>query len=153
MTTQDIRWIQRFNNYDKALSQLTKFIEKGELNEFEEQGLIQAFEYTFELAWNTIKDYFEAQGETTIRGSRDAFRMAFQRGLVEDGEIWMAMIQSRILTSHTYNEELAEEIATAIVEKYFPQFVMLHEALSMPQDENQSVQADDDQPMPTDDDQ
>ncbi len=145
MTTQDIRWLQRFNNYDIALTQLTKFIDKGDLNEFEEQGLIQAFEYTFELAWNTIKDYFEAQGETTIRGSRDAFRLAFQRGLIEDGETWMAMIQSRILTSHTYNEELAEEIATAIVEKYFPQFVMLHEALSIPNGNPPLVPTDNDQ--------
>ena len=75
MSVNNIRWIQRLNNYSKALSQLTKFIEKGELNELEKQGLIQAFEYTFELAWNTIKDLFEAQGETGILGSRDAFRM------------------------------------------------------------------------------
>jgi nucleotidyltransferase substrate binding protein (TIGR01987 family) len=137
MCNQDVRWIQRFQNFDKALSQLTRFIEKGDLNEFEEQGLIQSFEYTFELAWNTIKDYFEAQGETTIRGSRDAFRLAFQRNLIEDGETWMSMIRSRTLTSHTYNEELAEKIGSAIVQEYFPQFVKLHETLLMAQDEAQ----------------
>lgn len=125
MTTQDIRWIQRFNHFSKALRQLTKFIEKGALNELEQQGLIQSFEYTYELAWNTLKDYFEDQGETNIHGSRDAFRLAFKRGLIEDGETWMDMIESRTLTSHTYNEDVAEKIAADIVNRYFSEFVTL----------------------------
>ena len=125
MTTQDIRWIQRCNHFNKALSQLRKFIEKGDLNEFEEQGLIQAFEYTYELAWNTIKDYFEEQGEVNINGSRDAFRLAFRRGLIENGETWMDMITNRTLTSHTYNEEVAKQIAMTIVNEYFSEFVLL----------------------------
>ena len=104
---------------------MTKFIEKGALNELEQQGLIQSFEYTYELSWNTIKDYFEFQGETGIYGSRDAYRLAFRRGLIEDGETWMEMIQSRILTSHTYNEEIAEKVGADIVNKYFPEFVTL----------------------------
>ena len=94
MKNQDIRWIQRFENYTKAVRQMTKFIEKGDLNEFEEQGLIQSFEYTYELAWNTLKDLFEQQGESNILGSRDAFRLAFKRGLIENGEIWMKMIKN-----------------------------------------------------------
>ncbi|MCL6583829.1 MAG: nucleotidyltransferase substrate binding protein [bacterium] len=108
-----------------------KFINKGELNELEEQGLIQAFEYTFELAWNTLKDYLEAQGETEIHGSRDTLRLAFRRELIEDGEIWMDMIQSRTLTTHTYNEDLARKIADAIFKQYFPQFVKLHDKFSL----------------------
>lgn len=126
MTAQDIRWVQRLNNFSKALIQLTKFIEKGELNELEKQGLIQAFEYTFELAWNTIRDYFEAQGETGILGSRDAVRLAFKRGLIEDGETWMDMITSRTLTSHTYNEDTAEMIAGKTQSPYFGELVTLH---------------------------
>ena len=125
MTTQDIRWIQRFNHFSKALSQLTRFIEKGVLNELEKQGLIQSFEYTYELAWNTLKDYFEAQGETNIHGSRDVFRLAFRRGMIEDGETWMDMIKSRTLTVHTYDEELAEKIAADITTRYYPEFVTL----------------------------
>jgi len=125
MTTQNIRWIQRLNHFTKALGQLTKFIEKGELNELEKQGLIQSFEYTYELAWNTLKDYFEEQGEINIFGSRDAFRLAFRRDLVEDGETWMDMIESRTLTSHTYNEDVAEKIAADIVNKYFSEFMKL----------------------------
>ena len=125
MTTQEIRWIQRLSHYAKALSQLTKFIEKGRLNELEKQGLIQSFEYTYELAWNTLKDYFESQGETNMHGSRDVFRLAFKRGLIENGETWMDMIKSRILTSHTYNEDVAEIIAADIVNRYFSEFVTL----------------------------
>jgi hypothetical protein len=68
MSQEDIRWIQRFNNFSNALSQLRKFIAKGEMNELEEQGLIQAFEYTYELAWNSIKDYFETQTEEDSPG-------------------------------------------------------------------------------------
>lgn len=125
MTTQDIRWIQRFKHFSMAIAQLTKFIQKGELNELEKQGLIQAFEYTYELAWNTIKDYFDSQGETGLYGSRDAFRLAFKRGLIEDGETWMDMITSRTLSTHTYNETLAEKIADEIINRYFPAFLTL----------------------------
>ena len=129
MNQEDIRWIQRFNNFSKALSQLRKFIAKGELNELEEQGLIQAFEYTYELAWNSIKDYFESQGETNINGSRDAFRLAFRRGIIAEGDVWMDMIKSRTLTSHTYNEDIARQIALDISEKYFLEFDKLHNTL------------------------
>lgn len=128
-SSKDVRWIQRFQNYQRALKQLTKFIEKGNLNELEEQGLIQSFEYTYELAWNTMKDLFEAQGETDILGSRDAFRLAFRRGLVEQGEVWMDMIKKRGLTSHTYNEQVAREITTSIRAVYFPEYVRLAERL------------------------
>ena len=130
MENLDIRWRQRFNNFTKALSQLQKFIDKGkDLNELEEQGLIQAFEYNFELSWNLIKDYYAFQGVTDIQGSRDAFRLAFNRGLIKDGENWMKMIESRVKTSHTYNEETAEEIASAILNTYFFLFVELRSAM------------------------
>lgn len=130
MATTEVRWIQRFNNYSKALGQLTRFLQQDELNDLEKQGLIQAFEYTFELAWNTIKDFFEAQGETGILGSRDAFRLAFNRGLIANGETWMDMITSRTLTSHSYNEETAERIALSVRTQYFGEFVALHARLA-----------------------
>ncbi len=137
MSTQDVRWIQRFTHFATALSQLRKFIQKGKLNELEEQGLIQAFEYTYELAWNTLKDYLEEQGETEIHGSRDAFRLSFQRGLIEDGETWMNMVRSRTLTSHTYNEAIARQIANAVSTQYFPQFEKLHKKFLSLKAENQ----------------
>jgi len=126
MENKDIRWQQRFNNYLKALSQLEKFYDKGEeLNKMEEQGMIKTFEYTYELAWNTIKDFYENQGEAGIQGSRDAFNLAFQRGLISDGETWMQMLKDRNRTSHTYNEETADEISESILTRYFNEFVLL----------------------------
>ncbi len=126
MENKDIRWQQRFNNYLKALSQLEKFYDKGEeLNKMEEQGMIKTFEYTYELAWNTIKDFYENQGEAGIQGSRDAFNLAFQRGLISDGETWMQMLKDRNRTSHTYNEETADEISESILTLYFNEFVLL----------------------------
>jgi nucleotidyltransferase substrate binding protein (TIGR01987 family) len=124
---QDIRWQQRFDSYQKAVSQLTKFIDKGDLNELEEQGLIQAFEYTYELGWNLLKDYLLYQGNPTIFGSRDAIREAFTLGLIADGEGWMKMLQDRNRTTHTYNEEVAAAIAANIRQIYFGLFVALRE--------------------------
>lgn len=131
MTPHDIRWHQRFRNFSKALSQLDKFIAQGyNLNELEEQGLVKSFIYNFELAWNVIKDYYEHQGETGIQGSRDAFRLAFSRGLITEGEPWMEMIQSRQQTSHTYNEAAANEVVTAIRSQYYILFKSLHTGLN-----------------------
>ncbi len=129
MNAFDVRWVQRLSHFSKALGQLSRFIARGELNEFETQGLIQAFEYTYELAWKTLKDYFEAQGETEIHGSRDAFRLAFARGILADGELWMEMIRSRTQTTHTYNEEVAAEIAAAVRGRYHPAFLALEATL------------------------
>ncbi len=121
----DIRWKQRLSNYNKALSQLKKFIDKVDLNELEEQGIIQAFEFTHELAWNLMKNYFEYQGNTNITGSRDATREAFNKGLIEDGEGWMEMIASRNKSSHTYNESVAKEIREKIFKTYYHLFIDL----------------------------
>ena len=126
---KDIRWKQRFSNYIKALNQLTKFIDKNILNDLEMQGLIKAFEYTYELAWNTMKDFLEYQGETDIYGSRDTIRKAFNIGLIEDGEGWMDMLESRNRTSHTYNEETAEEICLEIQQSYYSFFQKLKDKM------------------------
>jgi nucleotidyltransferase substrate binding protein (TIGR01987 family) len=125
----DVRWQQRFQNYQKALNQLRKFIEKGELNALEQQGLIKAFEYTYELAWKVMKDYYEDQGEIGIQGSRDAIRLAFQRGLIEAGDEWMMMIKSRVNSVHTYNQVLAEQVSQDIQNVYFSLFVTFEEKM------------------------
>lgn len=121
----DIRWVQRFNHFKKAMSQLTKFMQKTELNELEEQGLIQAFEYTHELAWKVQKDFLESQGVPELFGAKNVAREAFKTGLIADGDIWMRMIESRNLTSHTYNEETTTQILTAIKGEYFGAFQSL----------------------------
>lgn len=128
MNHQDIRWQQRFSNYKKALQQLQSAVElrnQRALSNLEKQGVIQAFEFTHELAWNVLKDYLQDQGNQNIKGSKDATREAFKVELIADGEQWMAMIQSRNVSSHTYNEHLAEELVDIIVKQYFPLFVEL----------------------------
>ncbi len=130
MDEKEVRWQQRFANFLKALSQLAKFVKKGEhLNELEETGMIKAFEYTYELAWNTIKDFYESQGEAGIQGSKDAIQMAFKRGLIKDGDAWMAMLKDRIRTSHIYDEAIANEIAANILAEYFGLYLELKEEL------------------------
>ena len=92
-----------------------------ELSDLEKQGVIQAFEFTWELAWNLLKDYLNWQGETEITGARDAIRESFKRGLIEEGQVWMAMLQDRNRTSHTYNESTMREILASIEASYQPQ--------------------------------
>jgi nucleotidyltransferase substrate binding protein (TIGR01987 family) len=129
MSSQDIRWKQRFQNFEKAnlllQSAVDLYHQKG-LSELEMQGLIQRFEFTHELAWNVIKEFFDYQGNTEISGSRDATREAFNKGLIEDGESWMEMIKSRNKSSHTYNENVAKELVGQIVNVYGKLFSDFH---------------------------
>lgn len=129
MADQDIRWQQRFNHYKKALAQLTKFLQRNALNELEEQGLIQAFEYTHELAWKTLSDFIKNQGTMEIFGSKDATREAYHLNLIDNGEVWMEMIKSRNMTSHTYNEETTKKIINAIIKDYHVAFIKLQNRL------------------------
>jgi nucleotidyltransferase substrate binding protein (TIGR01987 family) len=131
----DIRWHQRLANYTRALGQLQQAValsRQRELSDLERQGLIKAFEFTQELAWNVMKDYFEYQGGSAITGSRDAIREAFRQDLVSDGEAWMETIVSRNRAAHTYNETVAREIADQVVGSYlglFEAFAARMEAL------------------------
>jgi len=130
---EDIRWQQRFNNFTKALAQLGEAValaQERPLSKLEEQGLIQGFEFTHELAWKTLKDFLENRGIQDLYGSKDATRHAFKVGLIEKGQIWMNMIQSRNLTSHTYNEAIAAQISAAILGDYFSEFEALHNKLA-----------------------
>lgn len=133
MTKADIRWQQRLANYRRALQQLRDAVclaAERPLSQLEKQGLIQAFEFTHELAWKTLKDFFVFQGNQEIYGSRDATREAFNVGMVEDGEVWMDMIGSRNKTSHTYNQAVAEEIIEAILQRYILEFESLDKRLT-----------------------
>lgn len=138
MSGEDIRWEQRFSNFNKALDKLSQAIdfvkyesdgqnpdmENGEiLDEIVREGVIQRFEYTWELAWNVMKDYSIFQGELSVTGSRDAIKFAFQAGLIRNGDLWMEMIKSRQKTSHTYNEETAQDIYLKIINEYYDAFI------------------------------
>lgn len=124
----DIRWKQRFSNFTRAVSQLTEFIEKGELNKFEVQGLIQCFEYTFELAWKTLKDYLEIQG-FDINSPRSAIQTAFQAQLVQNGHIWIDALEKRNLMAHAYDEKLAKEAEMLIKNNYYQMIIGLYKTL------------------------
>ena len=105
MKNQDILWVQRLQNFKQAFQQLSAAVElaaERELSELEQQGLIHAFEFTHELAWNTLKNFLESRGNAKIFGSRDATRAAFTAGLIVDGSAWMKMIESRNKSTHTY---------------------------------------------------
>ena len=130
---EDIRWKQRFQNYKKALVTLKNAVELAasrSLSDLEKQGMIQGFEFTFELAWNVMKDYLREQGIAGIDGSRDTVRHAFKNDLIEDGQVWMDMIKDRNLASHVYDEKTAEALVTAIISIYYPLFNILAEKMN-----------------------
>lgn len=146
---EDIRWQQRFNNYNRALAKLSNNIHYIK-NQFDQlnfendevykdivlsiedifkQGLIQSFEFTHELAWKVMQDFAKDQGQTEIRGSKDATRYAAQVNLITDGHTWMDMILSRNESSHTYNEAIANEIFITIITKYHPLLLSFKEKI------------------------
>lgn len=127
---KDIRWQQRFSNFLKAYKQLEIAVDMEEYTDLEREGLIQRFEYTYELAWLTVKDYLEDQGYQNITGSKDAIRLAYQAGLIADAEEWLEMVESRKLTTHTYDEETAIQIADKIKEEYSYMFSRLAASLN-----------------------
>ena len=129
---EDFRWIQRANHFDSAFAELKEAVElarQRRLSKLESQGLIQGFEYTHELAWNTLKDYFKDSGVEGIHGSVEATRIAFREGVIENGEVWMDMIKKRNPTSHAYNKEVATEVVSAILDQYFSEFQLFQNKL------------------------
>lgn len=125
---EDIRWKQRFQNFDKAFSMLSEFMAKGDLNKFEEQGLVQCFEYTFELSWKTMTDYLELSG-FSVKSPRETIQTAFQNGMIADGHTWIDALDKRNIMAHTYNETTAREAVDLIRTKYFPLLEQLHALL------------------------
>lgn len=127
---EDIRWQQRFSNYQKALMRLSEAVDvlnsQDIVNVLEltllKEGLIQRFEYTHELAWKVMKDYLEYQGYVDIRGSRDAIRKSLELNIISDRR-WMSTIEARNLTSHNYDDATAENIYGEIIEVYYPLFI------------------------------
>ena len=130
---EDIRWKQRFQNFQKAVATVKNAVELAasrELSLLEKQGLIQGFEFTFELAWNVMKDYLNEEGINDIIGSKSAIRHAFNKGLIGDGQVWMDMIEARNISSHTYDEETAEKIFRKITGSFYKQFMIFAETMN-----------------------
>ena len=121
--TEEIRWQYRFTNFSHAFFLLEEALEEGveALNELEREGVIQRFEYTFELAWNTLKDRMEYDGVglTTVT-PRNVIREAFRARLIGDGEAWIDMLNDRNLMSHTYDSARFEQVIRNIICRYLP---------------------------------
>ena len=136
---KDIRWLQRFSNLKKAFQKLKEAVEIESLSELESEGLIQRFEYTYELAWKTLQDLLEAKGYLDVKGPTPVIQQSFQDGYIVDGDGWMKLKKSRENTSHTYNKEVAKEIVETIISSYFRLFEELilrleHEAAGTKQE-------------------
>jgi nucleotidyltransferase substrate binding protein (TIGR01987 family) len=119
MTEQDIRWQQRYRQFNRAYLLLVHAIAIESPNIVERAGLIQFFEMAFELSWKLLKDYQQAEG-FEVNSPRAAIKLAFQNGIVDDGHAWIQALEDRNLTTHTYNEETAQQVEQKIREMYFP---------------------------------
>lgn len=126
---KDIRWKQRFENFDKSYKLLNKYTKQPITTELERAGIIQFFEMTFELAWKVLKDYLEAQ-EYLVKSPRETVKQAFQIGLIDNGHVWMDALSNRNLTTHTYDEELANKMTNEIITMYLPELDKMYEKLS-----------------------
>jgi len=119
MNQKEIRWRQRFENFEKAYRQFDAAItDFSKLSILEKEGLIQRFEYTFELAWKTLKDYLESQG-IPVSFPREVIKSAFHYGLIKDGDVWMDMLEKRNLMAHTYDEARFHFALKKIKEEYY----------------------------------
>ena len=125
---KQIRWQERLTNLTKASEQLSKGIAIQKPSDIEQQGIIQSFEFTFELCWKTLKDYLESQGVLT-QFPRDVIKKSFHHELIEDGEAWMQMLEDRNLLAHTCNEELANEAYKKIKNNYYQALLQVYEKL------------------------
>ena len=127
--SKEIRWQQRFDNFSRAYSQLSTVVERvASLSDLEKEGMIQRFEYTFELAWKTLKDYLASQA-VEASFPREVIKQGFHYDLIDNGEIWMDMLTKRNVLAHTYNEENFRQAVDLIVHQYFSEMQKLHTLL------------------------
>lgn len=125
---KDIRWKQRFENYEKSFLLLEKYSNQPISTELERAGIIQFFEMTFELAWKVLKDYLEAQGYL-VKSPRETIKQAYQIELINDGHVWLDALAKRNLTTHTYDDALADKLVKEIKLEFLPELKNLYEKL------------------------
>jgi nucleotidyltransferase substrate binding protein (TIGR01987 family) len=129
---KDIRWLQRLDSYNKAFKKMKEVVENKDyknLSDLEQEGLIQRFEYTFELAWKVMKDLLQEEGYVDIKSPNDTLRQAFNDGYIKDNDKWRRMANARNITSHTYDENDAKEVIYGIYNDYYPLFKDLYNTL------------------------
>jgi nucleotidyltransferase substrate binding protein (TIGR01987 family) len=128
----DIRWKQRFENFEKAYNTFNRMVDRHSKTPDDEavkMALVQAFEFTYELSWNTMKDYLENEGFDDVKNSKQTIRTAFQAELITDPEGWMSVLEKRNVASHTYNQVILDETITFILEEFYPIVRKLYEDL------------------------
>jgi nucleotidyltransferase substrate binding protein (TIGR01987 family) len=128
----DIRWKQRFENFENAYKTFNRMIDRHSKTPDDEavkMALVQAFEFTYELSWNTMKDYLENEGFDEIKTGKQAIRTAFQAELITNAEEWMDVVEKRNLASHSYNIEILDETIDFILERFYPVVRKLYEDL------------------------
>lgn len=125
---KEIRWKQRFENFEKSFKLLEKYAQESITTDLERAGIIQFFETTFELAWKVLKDYLEAEGYMA-KSPRESIKQAFQAEIIEDGHVWMEALTKRNLTVHTYDQDLAEKLVIEIKEQFLPILSKLYNKL------------------------
>ncbi len=128
-TSPDIRWKQRFQNFEKSLLLLERALEIESPDIVQKAGLIQFFELTFELSWKVMKDYLEAEGFEDIKSPRAAIKKSFEIELIENGHLWIKLLEDRNLTTHTYDEETVDKIEQLIRNEYAPSIRAFHEKI------------------------
>lgn len=130
MIKKDIRWKQRFQNFKNAFSQFEEAVKRKNLDRLAQEGLIQRFEYTFELAWKCLQDVMQEKGFAEIRGPRPVIQQAFDDGLIEDGVLWMEMLKARNYAPHIYDEEIFQEIYNKAKNEFYKPLKKLKEKLN-----------------------
>ena len=125
----DIRWKQRFVNFERAYALLESVIDQDNLSDVERAGLIKFFEMAFELSWKLLKDYLGSEGYD-VKSPREAIKQAFQVGLIEDGRVWLIALEDRNLTTHTYDAETARKVERSIKQSYEPLIRLLHNSFA-----------------------
>jgi nucleotidyltransferase substrate binding protein (TIGR01987 family) len=120
-----IRWQQRFQNFDKAFTELTSAVNQKKLSKLERSGLIKTFEFSFELAWKSLKDFLESEGIDAAT-PREVIKQGFQKGFIEEGELWLDALEKRNLLTHTYDEVLAKKAELLIRDIFFQLLVKFH---------------------------
>ncbi|WGS65669.1 nucleotidyltransferase substrate binding protein [Marinitoga aeolica] len=126
MNKKDIRWKQRFQNFEKSYKLLKKYINMEDMDELDRAGIIQFFEMSFELSWKVLKDFLEYNGYL-VKSPREAIKLAFQLEFIDNGEHWLKALEDRNLTVHTYDENTAMEIVKKIKEIYLPELDKFYE--------------------------
>jgi nucleotidyltransferase substrate binding protein (TIGR01987 family) len=125
----DVRWKQRFENYEKAFRLLREALGRVDhLSDLEKEGTVQRFEFTVELAWKTLRDYLEHTGMVLDQNTpKNVIKQAFAAKIISDGQLWIDILDCRNRLSHTYDEAAFDQAVREIAKRFLSAFEELYE--------------------------